>query len=86
MLSVESDDSDEEKSDKIGSEYGSDITYGTGLGGLLRGLVFPLGISLSADESCDGDRGLLALPYKNIGEACTRESTGNSNIFSVALI
>ena len=38
--------------------------YGTGLGGLLCGLGIPLGVTLFSDESCNGDRGSLALPYK----------------------
>ena len=40
-------------------------------GGFLRGLVTPLGVMLSGDESCNGDGGSLALPNKSIGEACT---------------
>ena len=86
MFSDESDDSDEEESDKLGSESGSDGTCGTGLGGFTRILGFALGIKLSADESCDGDRGSLAFPNENIGEVCTRESTSDSNIFSIAWI
>ena len=40
-------------------------------GQLLSGLVFLLGVMLSADESCNGDRGSIALPYKHIGEMGT---------------
>ena len=39
-----------------------------------------------SDKSCDRDGGSLVLPYKNIGEACTGECTGNVNIFSIAKI
>ena len=65
--------------------------FSTTLGGFLRGLVFTLGVTLSADESWDGDRGSLALPYKNIGEAgtvggvCTK-CNGTNNISSIAWI
>ena len=54
--------------------------------GFLRGLGFPLGVTLSSYELCGGDGGSLALPYKNIGEACTGERTGDVNIFSIAQI
>ena len=50
------------------------------------GLDITLGVTLSADYSCGGDRGLLALPYENIGEACTRKFTGDANFFSIAKI
>ena len=36
---------------KIQNDSVSDGTFGTGLGGLLRGLIFPLGVTLSNDES-----------------------------------
>ena len=49
-------------------------------------VVFPLCVILSADESCGSDGGSLALPYVNIGEAYTREYTGDTNIFSIARI
>ena len=62
MLSDDPDDSDKEESAEPGSEYGSADTYGTGLGGLLRGLGIPLGVTLYDDESCNGDGGSLALP------------------------
>ena len=71
---------------KLGSENVSDGTFGTGLGGLSHGLAFPLCVKLSADESCDNDGGSLALLYRNIGEAGTRECTRNANIFSIAVI
>ena len=61
MSSDELYDSDKEEPDKLGSELGSDGTCGTWLGGLMRGLGLPLGVTLSADESCGGDGGLLAL-------------------------
>ena len=61
-MSDESDELDEEEYDKLGSEYCSYSTFGTGLGGFLRGLGFPLGITVSADESYDGDQGSLAVP------------------------
>ena len=70
-MSDESDNSDEEEYGALGSEYGSASTYGTVLGGFLRGLGFPLGVKLSADESCDGVVGSLALPELNIDVACT---------------
>ena len=62
MLSDESDDSDKEEYDKLGSESGSACTHSTGLGGLLCGLGINLGVTISADESWDGDRGSFALP------------------------
>ena len=85
-MSDESDDSDEEKYDELGSESRSAGTSGTRLGGFLRGLGFPLGVTISADESCNGNRVSLALTYKNIGEAFTGECTGNASIFSIAQI
>ena len=90
MLSDESDEYGEEESDKLGSESRQYNMYGTGLGGLLCGLVFTLGFTLNDDESCDGNRGSLALPCQNIGEACTRACTGactgDANIFYIAKI
>ena len=44
---------------------------GTRLGGFLRGGGFPLGAMISVYESCDGDGGSLALPYKNNVKAGT---------------
>ena len=85
-MSDESDDSDEDEFDKLGSEYGSNGTYSTGLGGLLCSLGFLLGVNLSDDGSYDSDGGSLALPYKSIGEARTGECTGNANIFSITQI
>ena len=41
---------------------------------------------LSADESCGGDRGSIAFPYKNLDEAGTGECTRDDNIFSIAQI
>ena len=45
--------------------------FSTILGGLLRGLWFPVGVMLYYDESCNGDVGSLAKPKVNIGGACT---------------
>ena len=81
--SNESDDSDEEESDKLGSESGSTGMYGTQL---LCGIGINLGVTLYYDESWDSDGGSCTLPYKNIGEADTRECTGDANIFSMAQI
>ena len=60
-MSDESDESDEEYSDELGSESWSAGTFGTGLGELLHDVGFLLGVTLSAFESCDGDRGSLAV-------------------------
>ena len=49
-------------SDKLGSESGSSGKFINELGGLLHEVVLPLGVRLSADESCDGDQGSLAIP------------------------
>ena len=57
-----SDESDEEESEKLGSESGLSGTFGTRFGGLSRGSVLPLGVTLSADDSFDGDGGSLAVP------------------------
>ena len=54
-----SDESNEEEPDEPGSESGSAGTFGTGLGGLLRGVEITLGVTISADESCNGDAGSL---------------------------
>ena len=45
-----------------GSKSGSADTFGTVLGGLLCGLVFPLGVTIYDNETCDGDWGSLAVP------------------------
>ena len=58
----DSDESDEEESEKFGSESRSDGTFITGLGGMLSGLGLPLSVTISADESCDGDGGSFAIP------------------------
>ena len=58
----------------------------TVLGGLLRVLWITLGVTLSDDIPCDGDRGSLALGYENIGEADTGECTRADKIFSIARI
>ena len=51
----ESDEFDEEESDKLGSESRSYGTFGTVLVGLLRGVGFSLDVTISVDDSCDGD-------------------------------
>ena len=90
MLPDESDEFDKEEYEKLGSESGPSGTYGTNLRELLCGLAYSLGVTLYDDESCDGERGSLVLPYKNISEACTeactRACTGDANIFSMAQI
>ena len=40
-------------------------TFGTRLGGLLHAVRLPLGVTFSYDEPCDGDVGLLTVPYVN---------------------
>ena len=50
MLSYDSDEANEEEYDKFGYEFGSADTFGTGLGGLFRGVGLSLGVTLSADE------------------------------------
>ena len=50
--------------DGLVSESGSTGTYNTVLGGLSRGLGITLGVTLSADNSCDDDGGSLSLPLK----------------------
>ena len=82
---------DKEESDKLGSKCGSVGTFGTGLGGLLRGIGFTVGVTLSAYESYNGDRSSLDLSNKNIGETDTggdvcAKCTGNINIFIVSQI
>ena len=91
MSSDESDTFDEEESDKLGSEYGSNGTFSIGLFRLLLGVGFPLDFPLYAYESCDGDGGTTAVPRKNTGEAGTGEGvrtkcTSDDNIFSIAQI
>ena len=51
MLYDESDEFDKEESDKPGSGSGLAGTFGTRMGGLLRGVGLPLGLTLSDDES-----------------------------------
>ena len=55
LSSDELEESDKEESDELGSESGLSCTFGTGLGGLLHAVGFYLGVTLSADESCDDD-------------------------------
>ena len=57
----------------------------------MRGLVFPLGVTLSDYESYDGDGGSLSVPLKIIGGLVTGEFlctkfTGDINIFSISRI
>ena len=59
MSSDESDESDEEESYRLGSESGLDGMLVIKLGVLLHDIGLPLGVTLSTDESCDGDRGSL---------------------------
>ena len=61
-MSDESDEFNEEESDKLGYESWSSNTYSTRLGGLLRGLGIPLGVTLTDDESFGSDGGSLAPP------------------------
>ena len=66
-------------------------SFGTLLVGLLCAVVFHLGVTLSADDSCYDDGGPISLPLKNIGEAGTGEGICtkfiyNVNIFSIARI
>ena len=61
-MSDESDESDEEEYDKPGSESVSSSTFGTILVGLLHGVGFTLGVTISPDESCDDYQGSLAIP------------------------
>ena len=56
-MSYESDEIDGEDSDELGSESASAGTFGAGLGGLLRDVGFPLDVTISDDELCDGYRG-----------------------------
>ena len=65
------DGSNEEEYDELGYQYESSGMFGTGLGGLLRGVGFIIGATFSAYESCYGDGFLLAVPYVNIFEAGT---------------
>ena len=58
---------------------------------MLRGVGFPLGVTISDDESCNGDQGSLADPKVNICGAGTREGvctkcTKNEKIFSIDII
>ena len=61
-MSDESDDSDEQEPEKLGSESGPAGTFDNGWGGLSRGLGFPLGFTIYDDESCDSDGESLAIP------------------------
>ena len=53
---------------------------------MFGGLGFPLGVTLSADGSCDCEGGLLSIQFKNICEAGTIEYTSNVNLFNIARI
>ena len=85
-MSNESKDSDKEESEILGSESRSSGMHSTGFSGLTRGFGITLGVMLSTDESCDGDRGSLELPYENIGKMGIGECTGDANISFVAKI
>ena len=53
--SNETDDSDKEESDRLGSRSGSFGTCGTGSGGLLYGIKLPAGVTPAGnDGSFDG--------------------------------
>ena len=58
-LSEKSDEDGRDKSDKLGYTSGPAGTFDTGLSRSLRGAGLPLGVTLSVDESCDGDGGSL---------------------------
>ena len=65
--SDESNESDKEESNKLGSESGSIGTYGTGLGGLLGGVEFPVGVMLPGNDlPFNGDGGSL-FPSVHLG-------------------
>ena len=54
--SDESYESDKEESNELGSESGSYGTFSNGLGGLLYGVGFTVGMKLTVDDfSCYGD-------------------------------
>ena len=61
-MSDESYEYDKEEYEELGYGSGLADTFGTGLGGLLRGVGLPLGVTLSADESCGVEWGSLAVP------------------------
>ena len=58
-MSDDSNESNEEEFDKLEYESGSYGTFSPELGGLLRGVGFSLGVTLSADEAWAGDKGSL---------------------------
>ena len=60
--SGESDESDKEESDKLGSESGSVGTFGAGFDGLLRIVGFPLGV-----KNLDKLSGLCFRYYASLG-------------------
>ena len=64
-MSDESDGFNEEEYKELGYESGSAGTFGTLLGELLCGVGFPLCVTLSADDFCDGD-GRSLVPYLNV--------------------
>ena len=62
MLSNELDNCDSDESENPGYESGSAGAFGTKVGILSLGLGFPLGVTLTDNESCGGYGGSLALP------------------------
>ena len=64
----EPDESNKEEYEKIGSKSGSAVTFGNRLSGLLLCVELYLCVTISDDESCDGDGG----SYVNICGTGTR--------------
>ena len=64
---------------ELGHESGSYGTPVTGLVWLLCGIGFPFGVTLSAEESYDGDGGSIDLPWDYFFECnkCTGEGIWN---------
>ena len=52
--SDESDESNEEEYEELGSKFVSSGAFGTIFGRLLCGIGFPLGVTISADKLCGG--------------------------------
>ena len=62
LSSDESDVSDKEEYDELGSKSGSAGKFVNGLGGFFCGVVFPSGVTFFSDEYCDGDLMSLDVP------------------------